>query len=683
MKTQTMDTWYENNRDYLTAVLAGLRQVLQQHVVTDGQAYLFNANPADAAADNKTQYQHEADRIAAEMDIAPAIEHLCATFSLSHFERDILLLCAAMELDGGFPAVCAAAQGSSQKPYPSFGLAMAALPQAFWGAMTPAAPLRYWRLIEITPSETLTSSPLRIDERILHYLTGLNYLDERLKHFIEPLQHAESLSASQRRQSQRIEELWSGAGQSGDWPVIQLCGRDPGSKLAVVAAACEALNAQAYVLSAADIPAATVDRQSLIRLWQREILLSRNALVVECEERDANEILNRVIALSENIQGPLVISRREPLHGLKRSLVRLDVNKPDRDEQQALWQHGLAPLASKLNGELESLVGQFNLGPAAIQAASMEVLADPAIWRESADKGKLLWHACRRQARPRLDDLAQRIEPMAAWDDLVLPDTQKQILRHVVAHVRQRRKVYEGWGFAGKSNRGLGISALLAGASGTGKTMAAEVLAGELQLDLYRIDLSSVVSKYIGETEKNLRRVFDAAEEGGAILLFDEADALFGKRSEVKDSHDRYANIEVSYLLQRMESYLGLSILTTNLKSALDNAFLRRIRFVIQFPFPDLAQRMEIWRRIYPALTPTRDLEIAKLAKLSITGGNIRNIALNAAFLAAEADEPVGMPHLLAAARSEYAKLEKPLTDNEIAGWVAELSTPVQGVKYQ
>jgi SpoVK/Ycf46/Vps4 family AAA+-type ATPase len=190
-----------------------------------------------------------------------------------------------------------------------------------------------------------------------------------------------------------------------------------------------------------------------------------------------------------------------------------------------------------------------------------------------------------------------------------------------------------------------------------------------LRLDLYRIDLSQVVSKYIGETEKNLRRVFDAAEEGGAVLLFDEADALFGKRSEVKDSHDRYANIEVSYLLQRMEAYRGLAILTTNLKAALDTAFLRRLRFVVQFPFPDAAQRAEIWRRIFPRQTPTAGLEITKLARLNVAGGNIRNIALQAAFLAADGDQPVTMAHLLRAARSEYDKLEKPLTETEIAGW--------------
>jgi SpoVK/Ycf46/Vps4 family AAA+-type ATPase len=290
----------------------------------------------------------------------------------------------------------------------------------------------------------------------------------------------------------------------------------------------------------------------------------------------------------------------------------------------------------------------------------------------ASERGWLaLWDACRLQARPRLEDLAQRIEPVAGWDDLILPDGQIGILREVAMHVRQRSRVYDGWGFAGKGSRGLGISALFAGVSGTGKTMAAEVLASELRLDLFRIDLSAVVSKYIGETEKNLRRVFDVAEDGGAILLFDEADALFGKRSQVKDSHDRYANIEVGYLLQRMEAYRGLAILTTNQKEALDEAFLRRIRFVVQFPFPDAALRARIWQRVFPEQTPVAELDHSRLARLNVTGGNIRNIALYAAFLAADADAPsVGMGHLLRAARREYEKLERVLTDAEVQDWV-------------
>ena len=229
--------------------------------------------------------------------------------------------------------------------------------------------------------------------------------------------------------------------------------------------------------------------------------------------------------------------------------------------------------------------------------------------------------------------------------------------------------MHDRWGFAAKGTRGLGLSALFAGPSGTGKTMAAEVLANDLRLDLYSIDLSQLVSKYIGETEKNLRRVFDAAEASGAILLFDEADALFGKRTEVKDSHDRYANIEVSYLLQRMEAYRGLAILTTNHRSSLDQAFLRRLRFVVQFPFPDAAHRAEIWRHIFPSATPTQGLNLTLLSKLNVAGGNIRNIALNAAFLAAHAGGPVRMDHLLAAARMEYEKLERTLPESEIAGW--------------
>jgi SpoVK/Ycf46/Vps4 family AAA+-type ATPase len=237
--------------------------------------------------------------------------------------------------------------------------------------------------------------------------------------------------------------------------------------------------------------------------------------------------------------------------------------------------------------------------------------------------------------------------------------------------VQQRTKVYESWGFAAKSKRGLGISALFTGASGTGKTLAAEVLGNELRLDVYQIDLSSVISKYIGETEKNLRRIFDAAEGCGAILLFDESDALFGKRSEVKDSHDRYANMEVSYLLQRIEAYQGLAILTTNLKDALDPAFVRRIRFIVQFPFPDANQRAQIWQRIFPKQTPIQNLDFKKLSQLNVAGGNIRNIALKAAFLAANASESVEMKHILQAARSEYAKLERPLTEGEIKGFLS------------
>jgi SpoVK/Ycf46/Vps4 family AAA+-type ATPase len=213
------------------------------------------------------------------------------------------------------------------------------------------------------------------------------------------------------------------------------------------------------------------------------------------------------------------------------------------------------------------------------------------------------------------------------------------------------------------------LSALFYGPSGTGKTLAAEAIGAELGVDVYQVDLSQLVSKYIGETEKNLRAVFDAAEDGGAVLLFDECDALFGKRGEVQYGHDRYANLEVSYLLQRMEAYRGVAILTSNMRSAIDPAFFRRIRFVVAFPFPDYEQRLAIWRRSFGPQAPTENLDLAKLARLNVAGGSIRNIALYAAFLAADAGEPIRMAHLARAARVECAKLERAPTELEIGGW--------------
>jgi SpoVK/Ycf46/Vps4 family AAA+-type ATPase len=235
-------------------------------------------------------------------------------------------------------------------------------------------------------------------------------------------------------------------------------------------------------------------------------------------------------------------------------------------------------------------------------------------------------------------------------------------LRAIIRQLQHRRRVHREWGFAGCTNRGLGIAALFTGESGTGKTMAAEAIANATGLDLYRIDLASTVSKYIGETEKNLKKIFDGAEGSGAVLLFDEADALFGKRSEVKDSHDRYANIETAYLLQRIETYRGLAILTTNMKGALDRAFLRRIRFVVQFPFPDEAARRALWLRQFPPQAPLADdIGWDALARMQLSGGHIRSVALNAAFMAAHEDRAIAHAHLIAAAQAELAKLERGL----------------------
>lgn len=668
MSEPTTSDWNETNQRFLMAAIGMVRVQLEHHIAssqTEGES-----------SDNGRLAQEALSAAAAAMPSPSALELLCKMLGLSTFERDLLLLCAGVELDSSFAAVCAKAQGDPTRSFPTLSLALAALPEPHWSALTPSAPLRRWRLIEVGSGSVLTLSPLRIDERILHYLAGVQHLDERLAGLIERLQPADELAPSHGALAERIAALWSQASRHDELPVVQLCGKEPGDIRSLAIAACAGVGFNTGLIAAHSVPTGTSELDGFMRLWEREAVLSHTALLLECRDLDSSDgaragAINRLI---ESLRGPLVISSAEPRRTLRREMLTFDVQNITPGEQKDIWQKVLAEIPADLNGEVEAFVSQFDLNTQKIHSARTEVMGQKLLsdsqGNTTFDVGAALWNACRVQARPRLSDLAQRIEPAANWNDLVLPELQRKTLGEIAVHVRRRVKVYETWGFAAKGARGLGISALFSGVSGTGKTMAAEVLANELRLDLYRIDLSAVVSKYIGETEKNLRRVFDAAEEGGAILLFDEADALFGKRSEVKDSHDRYANIEVSYLLQRMEAYRGLAILTTNLKSALDTAFLRRIRFVVPFPFPDAAQRAEIWRRIFPAQTPTCDLDAAKLARLNVAGGNIHNIAMNAAFLAADAGEHVSMKHLLRAAQSEYAKLEKSLTEAEVRGWV-------------
>lgn len=661
MNSTTHQNWFDANHEYLLAALAVVRGALE--------SYIAKLDLPERQAKQKA-LQQTLQKAGAAMPALSALERICKMFGLSTFERDVLLLCAGIEFSGDFVRLCATANGDTQRTYPTFSLALAALENPHWDAITPNSALRRWRLIQIGDGQALTLSPLRIDERILHYLTGTQYLDERLVGIIEPLYFVENLVPSQQALAEKIAAVLSHS-KTNVLPIIQLCGAEPANKRSIAAKVSQILGLNTSVMAARVVPTVPNELDNLIRLWSREIILSGSALLLDCDEIDMSDTarVNAISHFIERINGILIVSSREGMRVQKRAAIRFEVHKPTSDEQKTVWQETLAELAPQLNGEVKTLVNQFNLSAATIRAACAEATGYLS-QNSSPSLSNILWDACRVQARPRLDELAQRIEPGASWEDLVLPEGQKQILIDVAAHVRQRSKVYETWGFGGKSARGLGISALFAGASGTGKTLAAEVLANTLQLDLYRIDLSSVVSKYIGETEKNLRQVFDAAEQGGVILLFDEADALFGKRSEVKDARDRYANIEVSYLLQRMECYPGLAILTTNLKSSIDTAFLRRIRFVVQFPFPDTVQRAEIWRRIFPSDTPTKDLDATQLARLNVAGGNIRNIALNAAFLAADAGEAVQMKHLLRAAQSEYAKLEKALTEAEVGGWV-------------
>ena len=658
-RPNAVQSWHSANQQFLSQSLSRIRLLLQLKANESEANDLEN----DSAEVLDSELRETVDLLdngwESSDDAQPfAIELLTRAFGLSDFELNVLLLCTGMELDGQWPQRCQAAGGVA---YPTFALALDLFENASWQALTPSAVLRRSQLIELGGGNTLVNSPLRIDERILHYLTGVQYLDQRLQALMQPVRAASSLVPSYQQLVEKIVSTWTQELLGSSLPVIQILGDDGLSLRTVAAATCEQLGLALQELSAEALPTDWQQLKTLTSLCEREYGLSSMAVLLNCEELE-NEAVERKSAIAtfiDTINVPLIVTGRDRRRQRQRPIVSLEVQPPTPAEQRHLWQVGLG--TDKWNAPIDALVSQFNLSPSAIQTVCLQ--------SQSVQTPGPLWNLCRVQARPRLDELAQRIEARATWDSLVLPDKEREIIQEISAHVAQRSRVYEEWGFGDRTGRGLGISALFSGASGTGKTTAAEVISRELNLDLYRIDLSSVVSKYIGETEKNLRRIFDAAEGGGVILLFDEADSLFGKRSQVSDSKDRYANMEVSYLLQRMESYRGLAILTTNLKNSIDQAFLRRLRFVVQFPFPDAKQRAEIWRRVFPADTPTEGLVPERLAKLSITGGNIRNIALNAAFIAADMNESVTMKHLLLAAKREYSKLERPLTDAEIKGW--------------
>ncbi|MGP3982003.1 ATP-binding protein [Streptomyces sp. KR80] len=597
-----------------------------------------------------------------------ALDALVTCFGLSSFEREVILLAAAAELDPSTGSRCAAASGDPDRAYPTLSLALAALAEPHWSALTPVAPLRRWRLVELDDETRLTTSRLRLDERILHFLLGSPYLDARLHGQLRRATVPDELPPSYDLAANRVAAGWA-AGSRPDAPLlVELVGGDLRTRADIAAAAAARSGLGLYSMSAEDVPTDAAERDRLARLWQREAILLPAALLLEVGELDREQHA----ATEAFIAGagvPLVVSSPDPRQTDRPRGARVTVPRLDDEEQLGLWAGAFAELPEIGEGELRSLVAQFELPPHVVRSAAAAVHRDLAD-EDQLDVAGLAWRAGLHEARIGMDELGRRIEPEAGWDDLVLHERQTSILREIVAHVRQRATVHQQWGFARTLRRGLGVTALFAGGSGTGKTLAAEVMAKELGLDLFIIDLSQVVSKYIGETEKNLRKVFDAAERGGALLLFDEADALFGKRSEVKDSHDRYANLEVSYLLMRMEAYRGLAILTTNMKKALDSAFMRRIRFVVDFPFPAEHERAEIWRRVLPPQAPVKDVDPELLAQLTVAGGSIRNIALSGAFLAAEEGDPLQMRHMLAAARTEYLKLERSLTPSEVRGWV-------------
>jgi hypothetical protein len=586
----------------------------------------------------------------------PALLHCARVFGLSAFEGELLLLLAGLELDERLRTAVAALNGGSSSA--SFALALGHLTQPHWDGVGPEAPLRYWRMIQMDEGRPIMYAPLRIDERILHFITGVPASEP-------PLFGIALTRVTAQRDSGLVDHALVDAvthalaqvGEAGPIVVLQADGGAARARDLAVAVARE--SAGALWINAALLPGNPAEVAEIARRLDREVALT-NAMPVLSAEVAGSE--GAAVSCAEQLRSALLwIGPHDSLSPLSgaRAIIRFHVPRMETRRTVAALTARWHEVAAT-NGDVETAAAleraatQFQLDAGAIDDIVARVATLGA-----GERPRAVWSAAREAARGGLDALAQRIITSATLDDLVLPAPQLAALRDITRHLRHRDRVYQDWGFGEKHSRGQGITALFIGESGTGKTLAAEAIANHVELDLYRVDLATVVSKYIGETEKNLKRVFDAAEASGAVLLFDEADALFGKRSEVKDSHDRYANIEIAYLLQRVEAFRGLAILTTNMKSAVDRAFLRRIRFVVHFPFPDATARKQIWHRQFPPRAPLGDVDFGALARLNLAGGNINSIAINAAFSAADADAPIDNTVLLAAVRAEFAKLER------------------------
>lgn len=618
-------------------------------------------------------------------EVVPALERLCACFQLTPFERRLLLLCAGHAMDAEFATLCGQISGDPDRHTPTFDLALTLFNGGHWMPFHAHSTLRYWELIELDDPKPPNLSPLRINAPVLQYLTDYPCHDPNLDALLILAPDSGALVPSHDACAQEIRALLLEDQDGTPPPIVQLTGPEDDTKLAVCQHAVRPLGLSVSCIDTRVLPQEIQSLQTLYRRLERQAILAPCAYVFQADVHESERVAaERALRyLLQRLSCPCIVTGDLALHVPDRQVVKVEVKRPTDEEQRTVWTDALARHAPKpiADRDLHRLLDQFDMNETQIRTVCRNWRATSQAHGGSAETSatpfERLWRQCRTQSRTPVSGLARVLEPTPIeWDVLILPDREKRILHTIVEQVRHRRQVYREWGFAEQGAAGLGISALFAGTSGTGKTLAARIIGSALQLDVYHVDLSAIVSKYIGETEKNLEAIFRTAETSGAILLFDEADALFGKRTKVQESKDRWANMEISYLLQRMEAYTGLSILTTNLQSSMDEAFTRRLRFIVQFPFPQHQQRASIWQGVFPKQTPTGTLDYAKLARPEISGGVIRSIALNAAFHAARDGGVVEMQHLAQATREEFAKTEKTLLPQLVADWV-ETSTEV------
>lgn len=570
-----------------------------------------------------------------------ALDELSARLGLSPFERAVVLFAAAAELVGATRALLGPLGGGM----PSLGLALRACGGCGgdWAALRPNGVLRRARILAVADEGPASERAIYLEEPVLHFLHGTPQLDRRLNDIALPARAEDAADAP----GEAVALL--GRREARGLPLLELVADDPAHGADAAAAALAAAGYSALTIPTSRLPREPAALAALRGAWARDALLHDLGLVLIADGPPGE-----TATLVTGFMSPVILVTAAPLPVSLAPSVRIAL-PPAAEDQRAAWARALGPVAAaRLAGEIDALSGRL-----ALPHARLRAVADA---HRDSPPGALA-AAARADARPDGEPFLERIPPRAKLTDLVLPDAARATVAAVIAAARGRERVANEWGFGEQSARGLGIAALFAGESGTGKTMAAEAIASELGVDLYKVEVSAVVSKYIGETEKHLRRVFAAAERCECVLLFDEADTLLGRRSEVRDAHDRYANLEVGYLLQLMESYRGLAVLTTNMPEALDPAFMRRLRFVVRFPLPGPDERRRMWERAFPAAAPVESIDPVRLSRLALSGGLIRNIALGAALRAADEARPITTADIAAAARAEFEKIDRPLSE--------------------
>lgn len=621
------------------------------------------------------------------------LDWLRQTFELSAVDLVIVAIALAPELDRRYEQLYAYLQDDVRCKRPTVDLVLNLLCSStpeklvYRTHFATDAPLLRQGLLHLvadTPQSrtTLLAQELHLDEQVVNLLLGQPGLDRQLQPFCSLIQPVNrTVLPNEQALSSLVADYWE-----VDRPLrLYFRGVDRSGKRRKAEAIAATLQAPLLV---ADLDRLIVEKSSFdsrVQRILREAQFQGALLYLDDldelqtqDHRDTYRSLGKAIADYSGIVLLAGISSFVPFINGSLGILTISFAVPDTNYRQEIWCSALKKYNIAIDEvSLEALSDRFQL--TADQIRDAVAMAWNASCLKNSEMGlgaslssfsilPELFTAARSQVGHDLMALARKIEPKHGWEDIVLPPNQTMLLQELCQEAKYQTQVWETWGFAKKLSLGRGLNVLFSGPPGTGKTFAAEVIAYELGLDLYQIDLSQMVSKYIGETEKNLNKVFTAAANSNAILLFDEADALFGKRSEVRDAHDRYANIETSYLLQKMEEYEGVAILTTNFRSNMDEAFVRRLRYIVEFALPGVQERQQIWERIWPEHTPRDpDLNLAFLAyEFELPGANIRNIALRAAFLAASDSGEVKMKHLITALQREYQKMGKMLMIDQL-----------------